>query len=92
MEKAKKLETPSDSPEWIKKCLHCKRTTCAGTCPDDRSAVYEARVKGAARAIFSGQTIREAAETVGVTEGRITRYMKTRLYADEMKRLRNEGI
>lgn len=82
----------NDPPEWVDKCLHCEKERCSGTCPERRSGPYKERVVATARAIYSGLTIRQAAETVGVTEGQITRYMKTKLYADEMKRLRNENI
>lgn len=82
----------NDPPEWVNKCLNCTESRCSGTCPERRGAEYKARVQAVAKAIHSGLTIKQAAQKVGITENQVGRYMKTKLYADEMKRSRDENL
>ena len=82
----------NDPPEWVNKCLNCTESRCSGTCPERRGAEYKARVRAVAKAINSGLTIKQAAQKVGITENQVGRYMKTNLYADEMKRSRDEYL
>lgn len=53
---------------------------------------YRLRVKSAARAIYSGLNVHQAAKETGLSEGQIYRYMKTDLYNDEMRRMRNGQV
>ena len=79
----------NDPSEWVDRCLNCKEPRCSGTCPERRGDEYKIRVVSAARAIYSGLTIQQAAEELGLSENKIVRYMKTKLYEQEMNRLRD---
>lgn len=82
----------NDPMEWVDRCLHCTEKRCSGTCPERRSGPYQARVRALARAIHSGLTIQQAAESVGVTLNQAGRYMKTKYYEKEMGRLREKAV
>ena len=78
----------NDTPEWVDKCLNCKEPGCRGACPERGRNAYRARVRAVAEAIHSGLTIKQAAQRVGIAEIRAERYLKTKLFAHEMRRLR----
>ena len=83
-----------DPMEWVETCLHCDLDPqkCKGNCPDKKTEQYRSRVKSAARAICSGLNVKQAAKETGLSEGQIYRYMKTDLYNDEMRRMRNGQV
>ena len=82
----------NDPQEWVDRCLHCTEKRCSGTCPERRSGPYQARVRALAQAIHSGMTIQQVAERVGITPNQVGRYMKTKLYGQEMGRLREKTM
>ena len=82
----------NDPQEWVERCLHCTEQDCSGTCPERKGREYVERVRAVASAIHAGLTIKEAAQRVGITPNQVGRYMKTKLYSQEMGRLREKTM